>query len=505
MAKKKTTALTAKKQLLAESVLTQSGKVRAASTLSKAAIAERKGTTAPATSTTTAPTDAVDSGISTSAEAQSELDVKAAELEVATKSQIEGLQTESALELAIASRREALGTEEDTTLTGIKESFAGRAAAQEQRGRELVGGTRAFLGRAGAFSSASGRGAIQRQVESNEAQLNELKALEQASLNEARKAYASQDFELLNKQLAAADSRRAEINQLQQQQLQNFVSLTNLEISQTEAKQQQVQFTLDALSKIDADVLSKTDLSGYASIEAAAGLPSGYFSNFAESLVEAKKAQASEDVFEREEALTELALQVPEGSTIQVGDYTVEGMKAVTPNKKYWSFEDNAGNVTLVALDEKTGEIKTEKISGISKATRTGAGAPSENSFANIASSLADEFFRFETQGDDVAYQAYAEARANIIGEFSSNPETLNLILGEADRLVQDQLISQAQIAQADQDALYGTTSVDLMPDILETALQGQYLFTLTPEQLRGEETAEEKAASLFTINSGGR
>lgn len=503
MAKKKTTALTAKKQLLAESVLTQSGKVRAASTLSKAAIAERKGTTAPTTSTT-APTDAVDSGISTSAEAQSELDVKAAELEAASKLQIEGLQTESALELAIASRREALGTEEDATLTGIKESFAGRAAAQEQRGRELVGGTRAFLGRAGAFSSASGRGAIQRQVESNEAQLNELKALEQASLNEARKAYASQDFELLNKQLAAADSRRAEINQLQQQQLQNFVSLTNLEISQTEAKQQQVQFTLDALSKIDAETLSEMDLSGYASIETASGLPTGYFSNFADSLLKAKEAQTSEDAFEREESLTTLALQVPQGTSIQVGDYTIEGMKAVTPNRKYWTFEDNAGNVTVVSLNEDSGDIVTEKLTGIAKAKTTGGGAPSENSVANIASALADEYFRFETQGEDVAYQAYAEARANIIKEFSSKPEILNLVLGEADRLVQDQLLSQAQLIQADNEALFGTTMPDLFPDILETAEQGKYLFSLTPEQLRGEESEEEKVEDLFSVQRPG-
>lgn len=105
-------------------------------------------------------------------------------------------------------------------------------------------------------------------------------------------------------------------------------------------------------------------------------------------LGEIRKTIGAEE--EREFDLAKLAIDIPEGQSVQVGSKLVQGVKSTTPKVKTIQSTDAQGNVTVVGISdtgEKLYELSLGRIGKGFKATSASVGQGSQ-----IAKSLADSF-----------------------------------------------------------------------------------------------------------------
>lgn len=281
----------------------------------------------------------------------------------------------------IETQRDKIKLDLEQAIAGVKTDFERQRGQQQQTNREITGGTKAFLGRAGGLTSASGRSQVSKSVRAGNEALDNLTRLEQDTLQQARSAASSQDIALLQKSIDLADSIRQEKNQIRQNIFQNAISAGEFALSQQEALRNQASDTLSSLEALSAEQLSTLDQNAIQQLEEQAGLPAGFIDAFNETRKSIGEATSEQDVFDRSMDLLDRAIKMPSGTSFSLpigpGGALVDIKGLDVGQFKIFESTDNAGRTTFTTINPATNEIVATLDAGvIGKALQARGGAP---------------------------------------------------------------------------------------------------------------------------------
>lgn len=99
--------------------------------------------------------------------------------------------------------------------------------------------------------------------------------------------------------------------------------------------------------------------------------------------------------------LVELALKMPLGQEVQVGDFLVTGLDVPEPNLQLMQTTDNAGNVSLISVNKNTGEVTVTGLGPIGKGAgvRGPSGPSSGLAFDPGMSAVYDQLIIAQAEG----------------------------------------------------------------------------------------------------------
>jgi hypothetical protein len=221
--------------------------------------------------------------------------------------------------------------------------------------RQMVGGTQAFIGRAGAFSSQSGQGAINNEIINAQERMAKLAAEELMALNMAKQARDEGDLQTLQEYLNRSDAARQERNSLARQSFSDEMAAREFAMNESQMLASQARDTLNLLSNLTPDQMQDIDPNYISQLESNLGVPSGFMNQFSNNLRLINQAQSEQEAFDRTMDVLKFAKDVPSGFEFQIGDQTFRGLKG--GGGKTFSVEDGRGGVSFVTVDEDTGEV----------------------------------------------------------------------------------------------------------------------------------------------------
>lgn len=282
-------------------------------------------------------------------------------------------------------------------INAIKDQFNFRKEAQQDVNKQREGGTRAFLGRAGALRSASGQGAITAEIQRGQAAMRELEMIERQAIQAAESAAMNADIELLSQSIQAAEKARAARNEIRQQEFENTMAAGSFTLEAMQAQQQndfkKAQFVLDQLTGLSPDALAGVDLSYLSDVAGRLGLPSTYFQDWKKTQQELAEADSAQAAYDKSVELFKLALDLPEGMSAVIGDNVIKGLKIGANDNKIFQVEDDAGNINFLTFDRNGALINSFDAGPIGKATQasvSGGSGGSGSTSTKIPQSVMD-------------------------------------------------------------------------------------------------------------------
>lgn len=281
----------------------------------------------------------------------------------------------------IKTQREQIKSDLDAALASIQSDFNRRRQGQVQTNREITGGTKAFLGRAGGLTSASGRSQVASTVRAGQEALDNLTRLEQDTMQTARSAASAQDIQLLQKSIDEIDSIRQEKNQLRQNIFQNTIASGEFNLAQQEAQRAQAADQFEFLSQFSSDQVATMDPNRLSQLESQLGYPEGTFDAFYQAKDAVNEAASEQDRLDRALQVFDLALKMPAGFKFSLplgaDGESVEIMGMDAGDFKVFQSTDNAGNITYTSVNPNDGSLVgsfTQAGAGQSKTSGGGGG-----------------------------------------------------------------------------------------------------------------------------------
>ena len=291
----------------------------------------------------------------------------------------------------IQKQRDLIAASLDNQIAQIQQQFATRRASQKRASAGQQGALQALVGRTGASTFASGKGAIAAEVQRGEDALTELAAIETQAINAAKQAAAGADVELLQKSINAAENARIAANDIRQQTFQNTITMQNQAASQLDRTSTNARGILDTIGSLSPESLSNIDPAELQRLERESGLPAGFMDAFNQTQKQLSEASSAEAQLERGTELMNLALKLPSGTQFDIGGTTITGLDV--GDRKIFQSKDNAGNLTFMTVDPATGElVNSTTVPGVGTTTaRAGGGGGGFRSGPTPISSSAAE------------------------------------------------------------------------------------------------------------------
>jgi hypothetical protein len=221
--------------------------------------------------------------------------------------------------------------------------------------RQMVGGTSMFIGRAGAFSSQSGQGAINNEIINAQERMAKLAAEEMMALNMAKQARDEGDLQALQEYLNRSDAARQERNSLARQSFTDEMSAREFAMSESQMLASQARETLNLLTNLPPEELQSMDPNYLSELESNLGVPSGFMTSFSNQLKLLNESQSEQQAFDRTMEVLKFAKDVPAGFEFDIGGQVFTGLQG--GGGKTFSVSDGRGGVSFVTVDENTGQL----------------------------------------------------------------------------------------------------------------------------------------------------